>query len=69
MENTILDDNFAEKTNPLENVRFASFGDRLGAALIDFLILLPLTIVGFLQFYEYQIASFDGYRFCTGFFV
>ena len=47
MENTILDDNFAEKTNPLENVRFASFGDRLGAALIDFLILLPLTIVGF----------------------
>jgi len=47
MENTILDDNFAEKANPLENVRFAGFGSRLGAALIDMLILLPLTIIGF----------------------
>ena len=47
MENTILDDGFSESSNPLENVRYAGFGPRLGAMLIDALILAPLTVLGF----------------------
>jgi len=42
MEHEILDDGFQQEPHPPRQVRYAGFGIRLGAALIDSLVLVPL---------------------------
>lgn len=46
MEELILDDTITPKENNLQNAEFAGFWIRVGATIIDFLILIPIYLLG-----------------------
>lgn len=52
MEDNILDDDQMEKDNPFQNVRFAGFWIRVGATLVDMLVLLPLIGLSFYNIFS-----------------
>lgn len=46
----ILDDDLAERSTEQAPPRYAGFGSRVGAALVDFLVLAPLVYLNFYNF-------------------
>ncbi len=59
MENEILDDELDPQQDKQPPIRYATFGARLGASLIDSLILLPFVALNFHNLTNSKIFAFD----------
>lgn len=57
MDNNILDNDLRENPQDLESVQFAGFGVRLGASIIDSLVLIPLMGLNYYNIIDFKNLS------------
>ncbi len=57
MSNNILDQELAAADHPAGPITYASFWGRVGASLIDFVVLLPLFIISYLNLFNAKIFA------------
>lgn len=58
MNDDILDNDLEENTPDLQTVRFAGFGVRVGASIIDSLVMLPLIGLNYYNILNFKSLSF-----------